>query len=327
MSQQSNGAAIMTILKQTPATEVANLPFVEEKFINLMQHIQRVPKNVAESVFHAEKFHFLKRINESADLRACEPLSLYGVFVDVAVNGLSLDPTKNLVYLIPSNVNVGTKDSPVWAKRAALSISPQGELAIRQRDGQIKHADNVVVVYQGDTFEPGTDSNGNKTVNYQLNINHSTVIVGAYIRIVRMDGSVDFQWLLKADVDRLAGYSERKNKGKANALYTSNNGQIDPGFLAAKMIKHAFKTYPKAKIGGSFSQLETDKVELNDEDIYGFNTPQALPEPSVKNLGEPSMIVTPAKQSYQAQEAAILMTDDGENHYGSVKVNSAEEGF
>lgn len=325
MSENQSGKAIMAVLKETPAAEVANLPFVEEKFIKLMQHIQRVPKNVAESVFHAEKFHFLKRINENADLRACEPLSLYGVFIDVAVNGLSLDPTKNLVYVIPNNVNVGTKESPIWAKRAALSISPQGELAIRQRDGQIKYADNVVIVYEGDEFQPGTDAAGNKTVHYKLNVSHSTVIIGAYIRIVRVDGSVDFQWMLKADIDRLAGYSERKNKGKVNALYTSNNGQIDSGFLAAKMIKHAFKAYPKARIGGSFAQLETDKIELTEEEIYGLDTKE-LPDPSVKNLGQPTMMVTSPEPSYEAKAAKLQMQSSGQPELnGSVTVQDADE--
>lgn len=48
---------------------------------------------------------------------------------------------------MPGNVNVGSKDTPQWVKRASLGLfSPYGELAIRQRAGQIKYADNPVIV-------------------------------------------------------------------------------------------------------------------------------------------------------------------------------------
>ena len=78
---------------------------------------------------------------------------------------------------------------------------------------------------------------------------------------------------MKADWERLAVYSEKKNFGKANALYTSFNGGIDPGFLAAKMIKHAFKSYPKVSLRGQFTQLapEPEEAPPAAEEIYGFN--------------------------------------------------------
>ena len=48
-------------------------------------------------------------------------------------------------------------------------------------------------------------------------------------------------------------------------------GQIDPGFLVAKCIKHAFKTYPKARIGHAtqLSRSRWMKPEISD-DIYGI---------------------------------------------------------
>ena len=47
-------------------------------------------------------------------------------------------------------------------------------------------------------------------------------------------------------------------------------GQIDPGFLVAKCIKHAFKTYPKARVGRA-TQLESQQVDETEitDDIYG----------------------------------------------------------
>ncbi|MBK7883033.1 MAG: recombinase RecT [Chitinophagaceae bacterium] len=43
-------------------------------------------------------------IQENAKLAECSKLSLYGCFLDVAVNGLSFDPTMKHVYLVPYNV-------------------------------------------------------------------------------------------------------------------------------------------------------------------------------------------------------------------------------
>jgi recombinational DNA repair protein RecT len=290
---------IMQMLQQTPASKIPSLPQVEKKFVDLVMKIQRQPQSVAEAIFHAETFHYLKLINENQGVRECEPLSLYGCFVDMAVNGLSFDPTKKLCYIMPGNVNVGTKETPQWVKRASLAISPYGELAIRQRDGQIKYADNPVIVYDGDVFKPFVGEDGQKRVQYELNINHGSTIVGAFIRLVRNDGTTDVHWLLKEDIERLKGYSEKKNRGYANALYSSQNGGIDPGFLGAKMIKHAFKSYPKVKIGGQFA-VEDPLTKENPEDIYGFD-PTKLPIPT--QLPEPTYIAE--APSHQAQMAAV----------------------
>lgn len=265
----SNQTSMIQVLRSTPANSLPEIPQVEKRFTDLVMKVQQQPKGVAEAIFHSEKFHYMKLINDNQALKQCDQLSLYGCFLDMAVNGLSFDPTKKLCYIIPENVNVGTKDNPKWEKRAKLEVSPYGELAIRQRAGQIKYADDPVIVYEGDEFRPMV-KDGKKYVDYALNLNHSNVIVASFIHIVRPDGSSDYHWLLREDIARLKSYSERKNKGTANALYTSQNGQIDPGFLAAKTIKHAFKSYPKVNLRGEFAQLEKP-VEEEEIDIYGVD--------------------------------------------------------
>ena len=102
-------------------------------------------------------------------------------------------------------------------------------------------------------------------------------MIGAFIRIVRCDGSEDYQWLLEGDITRLAKYSAKNNsyykngqrvEGKANELYSSQEGGIDPGFLENKMIKHAFDAYPKVRIG-QFTQIQSEQEEESIID-YGF---------------------------------------------------------
>ncbi len=155
-------------------------------------------------------------------------------------------------------------------KRAILEISPYGELALRIQAGQIAYADRPIVVFEGDKFQPLVNDQGNKIVSYSAAIPRaSKKIIGSFIKLIRPNGSFDFFWMLPEDIERLAGYSKKKNRNTgANSLYTSNDGQIDTGFLEAKTIRHAFKTFPKLKLG-QFSQLQQeDTVQAVD---YGLN--------------------------------------------------------
>ena len=93
--------------------------------------------------------------------------------------------------------------------------------------------------------------------------------------------------MMEGDIERLKHYSEKANSrydqqarkrvlGDANALYTSNGGGIDPGFLENKMIKHAFDAYPKVRTG-KFTVFETQ--EEPQEIDYGFNVEEIPTEP------------------------------------------------
>jgi len=84
------------------------------------------------------------------------------------------------------------------------------------------------------------------------------------------------------DIQRLIGYSKKNNghwehgtrvDGLANALYghSSDGSDIDTGFLCAKVIKHAFKNFPRIAIGdGAVMQADEDnqpREEKKDEDV------------------------------------------------------------
>ncbi len=142
---------------------------VGDRFVGLYNNVHGVQNG---GLFYAkEKFNFLKMIQESSDLKECTKLSLYGCFLDVAVNGLSFEQgPKPLTYVTSRNINVGGKATPIWEKRAQLVISPYGELLMRMRAGHVKHVDNPVIIYQGDKFEPGIDPQGQKHVIYKMEI-------------------------------------------------------------------------------------------------------------------------------------------------------------
>lgn len=278
MNNPTAKLVIEELKKMTPQQMVED-PRIEEKFVSLYNNIHG--SQSGEMLYHKAKFDFLRIVSEKQDVRESTVLSLYGCFLDVAVCGLSLEQgSKPHVYIIAKNFNVGTKEAAKWEKRSNMVVSPYGELVQRMRAGQIGHTDNPVIVYEGDHFQPVTDKGG-KYVEYRAAIpRKSSVIIGAFIIITRLDGSKDCQWLLKEDVDRLKGYSARQNKNSgANALYTSNGGQIDPGFLEAKMIKHAFDTYPKVRTGNftilATQQLPDDKIDYGVDDNKTFEEQQA----------------------------------------------------
>ncbi len=116
----------------------------------------------------------------------------------------------------------------------------------------------------------------------------SATIIGCWVSMHLPGGFIDFKWLLKDDIERLAKYSEKGMGGTANALYKSNNGQIDAGFLEAKTIKHAMRTCPKLRT--------SDVVSFDGEEEYAaaevtgstFDVPSA---PATDGAAEPQSFV------------------------------------
>lgn len=279
MSSQTQVANYLESL--SPAQLVADKK-VTEKFVTLYNAIHGGA--VGESIYQKEQFNFNKLIQETPALQECTKMSLYGCFLDVAVNGLSLDNTsKPLAYMVSRNAKTKTANGQeAWEKRASIIVSPYGELLMRMRAGHIKKADNPIIVYEGDTIKVGLNAQGHRVVkeyDAQIPRKQGAKIIGGFLRIERHDGAFECSWVDIAEIERLKGFSNKQNRGtaaesKANALYTSNNGQIDSGFFEAKIIKHAFRSYPKIRIG-DFTGLQTEAEEPETAINYNLaETPQ-----------------------------------------------------
>lgn len=272
---------VMTALKAASPVELVELDFVKDKFITL--HNQFNGSSRGEQEYHVQVFNYKKMLSEKPDLRECSPLSLYGAFLDINVNQLSLEQgNKPDCYITSRNFKVGEKEGKaVYEKRAQLAISPYGEVKMRMRSGQIKYADNPIVVYDCDTFKVGLNDRGKLVVKeYEAVVPtpRDAKIIACFVRVERPDGTFEMPYLDMKEVDRLRAYSNKNNFGnatndKSNALYTSNGGQIDSGFLKAKTLKHAFKSYPKVPTG-KFTSLEPSlEEEAMPVDVdYGIDT-------------------------------------------------------
>lgn len=273
--------------------DIATNEFVRDKFISIYEAMWTPTTGVpGEAAYERESRNFNRILGEKEDIRKkCTRFSIFTAFLDVAISGLSLDAgAQAQAYLLSQSIAVDSKyengeKKSVYQTHCVLRISGYGELVYRARIGQIRHADNPIIVYSEDEFEYG-ERNGNKFVNYTCRQPHTSGnIVACYMKITRADGSVDYSVMLPEDWSRLAGYSARNNARwdkdkrqwtnlKPNALYGQQQDgtlKIDTGFLIAKCIKHAFKSYPKARVGRA-TQLESqqvDEIEIND-DIYGL---------------------------------------------------------
>ena len=261
-------------LQTMKATDVRD-ERVKTQFINIYNSIW---KEGGEAAYEREAIYFNQQLREKPGLRECSGTSIFYSFIDLAVRGLTLLPgTQALCYLIPRSAKVGVdeKGKDVWEKVCNLTISGYGELLLRRKAGQILHADNPTIVYEGDTFQFG-EKDGHKIVNYMSCFpRRSNRIVACFMKITRIDGSVDYSVMTENDWLRLKSYSDKQNTffdrktnqyvTRPNELY-NKDGQIDTGFLMAKCIKHAFKTYPKLQIGRGTS-LESDMTEQPVYDI------------------------------------------------------------
>lgn len=277
-------------LNELKPLEIVRNDKVRDKFIQIYEAMWTPSTGVSgEAAYEKESRNFNRLLSEKEDIRKkCNHFSIFTSFLDVAISGLTLEPgTKAQAYLLSRSIAVdsyidehGQKKNR-YETQCVLTVSGYGELVLRARCGQIRHADNPVIVYEEDSFEYG-ERNGQKFVNYTCRIPHTTGhIVACFMKITRADGSADYAVMLPEDWQRLSNYSARQNskysnqtrqwvQGKPNALYTAQGGQIDPGFLVAKCIKHAFKTYPKARVGRA-TQLESQQVDETEitDDIYG----------------------------------------------------------
>ena len=269
-------------LNSLDAVKLVENEAVSANFINTFAKIHGRSDYNAQMVYEREAMYYKKALSGDAKLKDCTRLSLYSVFMELAITGLSIQPgSKSEAYLEARGTKTGgTKESPVFSNIAYLRITAYGELNLRIMAGQIVRMYNPVVIYEGDTFQPMTNSSGELIVQYQPRIpRQSKKIIGCWVRIQLPDGSNDFKWLLEDDYDRLKKYATTKtqNGSYTNPLYSSENGGIDPGFLEAKTIKHAMRAYTKLRIGENVAfDDELDATEEQDKRQPFGNQPPAL---------------------------------------------------
>jgi len=251
-------------------TTLVDQKAIMNSFISTRMRMHHDSVEDAKATYEREARYFKRLVSASTKLKTATGLSLCSVFFEVAITGLSLQPGGKADAFIESRgTKTGEKrdNKDVYIEIASLSVSAYGELNMRIKAGQIIRMSNPIVLYEKDHFQPMTTGRGELTIDYKAEIPRtSNTIVGVWCAVYLPHNGIDFKWLLEADIKRLMEYSIPKYQGAtANKLYTSNNGQIDTGFLEAKCIKHAMRAYTKLKVSDNI-QFEKSVDDIESEE-------------------------------------------------------------
>ena len=287
MAENANNQAWFDILDPVRLVDDEK---VKKQFIDTYSKIHKVSQEDAEVIYNKEAIYYKQALNSNDKLRACTKISLYSAWLEIAIIGTSIQPgSKSLAYLESRGTQ---KPDKSWINTCRIVLSAYGELEARIKSGQILVMLNPIVVYDGDTFQPRTNDRGEVYVDYAAKIpRQSNTIIGSWVRMIVPGNISDFKWLTVYDIERLKKCSIPKSgNGGANALYTSVNGGIDPGFLEAKTIKHAMRSKGKLKVS-SVVALEGE----DDEDEAPVNT-TSFAEPTQED--KPIQIVTNPDESF-----------------------------
>lgn len=273
-------------LNKTPHEQICDL--AKDKFIEIYN--QKFGEG-GEVFFEEQKALFNNELLNGSFkgyLAKAPSLCIHDAFMNLAINGLSLEKgSSTLCYLMGySNYDKNTGGYNYTAK---ITYTGYGEILLRQRAGQIVRCDNPVVVYSCDEFRFG-ERDGHKFVEYikQYPRQAGSYIVACYVKIILPGGGYDYFVMDREGIDRLKTYSEKfSGKSGPNALYggvyTGNDGKeyfrdIDTGFLVSKTCKHAFKNYPKLKVGiGAQLQADIDtnqSAQEQKQEIFGSQQQQ-----------------------------------------------------
>lgn len=266
---------------------------VGQQLVTKFAQMYRVPVDEAKRFYEREKDNFSKLISQSDNLRDCTPMSIYLAFGKVMGLKLTFDNGRApLVYLIPGSRNIGTKDNQKWIKEVVAQPSPDGEKEIRINNGILKKVSQPIIVHKGDIFKERFDFEKNEVYVTEFErLDKSNEIIASFIILTEPDGHIVHKVFKPIDWNRWKAASAKKNRGVANALYTSGiDGQIDESFLKGKTTLHSFKGYkqvdfaysaPAGFVPDTAAALEINGgnlVEVFDDAVYDDQTTQELPE-------------------------------------------------
>lgn len=256
MLNENQEKAVLSVKKHinslgTVAAVIAD-PLLGNQLTTKFSEMYSLPLEEANRFYAREKDNFGKMISQSPALQACTPMSAYLAFGRVMALKLTFDNGRYpLIYLIPGNRNVGTKENPNWVSEMVAQPSPEGEKEARINTGILKKVGQPIIVHEGDHYRKFLDDEtGQIKVEYAEAEQPSTKIRGSFIRLVENDGTVVFKTFSLIDIKTWMDASAKKNRGTANALYTAGiDGQIQEAFLKGKTTLHSFKGYKQVDYG------------------------------------------------------------------------------
>jgi len=265
---------IIETLKATPPMQIASLDFVREKFVDNYNRCHG--SDSGELMYHRQLVHFNQQIAASDLLKKADSFSLYACFVTAAVNGYSLDPQDNEVYLLPIKGN-----AHLWRQAGA-------HIRRLKRTKQIQFAEQAKIVYEGDVFEV---ENG-RVVKHVEKFTTENMVAG-YVRfVVDSKGTDRFFIYRRSDWESWRKKSPNPKtiqKTGQNGPYLSeslwDNGIVngtnpEPNFLRTKIVKHAAqeKCWATGSIPADADTFANIEIDADPDEIEALTPNKMTPD-------------------------------------------------
>lgn len=181
---------------------------------------------------------------KTPELLECDPTSLFSCLLLGAQLGLEPNGPDQKAFLIP------------YKKTCSFQLGYRGMLELARRSGEIAsiHAE---VVYEKDTFELTLGLDPNLVHKPNLTETDRGAVVLAYSVAKLKDGSVDFIWMKRSDIDK----ARKANKGKSPAWET----WFDEMAKKTVMKRH-LKTLPMSiEVQDAINTDETVRTEIQED--------------------------------------------------------------
>lgn len=260
-------------------------------------------------------------MNKNPDLLLCTPQSILGSVIEAAEVGLEPTGSLSRAWLVPYNVNVGTKQNPKYEKQAQLQIGYQGLADLARNSGDVTKIESRVV-YKGDLFEAEYGTTPGITHVPAFLTSDVADIEKFYAVAYFKDRSIQFDVMTKAQVDGIRARAKSANNGPWVTDYAEMGRKtvtrrlmkslaLSPETAAAvqRDIDREVAA-PALEAGPSRSAELRKQLQARVGHVEG-------PEPVENDPGASEIVVegndTPAESAGQqtGEPAAVVAADDG----------------
>lgn len=187
-------------------------------------------KTAPDMNWEKEKLYALSSISKSDYLQKADPKSIASAVLQVAMSGLSLNPTLAHGYLIPR------------AGKCVFQPGYQGLIYLLVGSGLVKDI-NARVVYENDEFV--LEFGDNAKFIHKPATNNKGAIVGAYAEAILADGVKSYEYI---DIEEISSLARRGDANKGKTILTGA-WATDLGEMCRKtVIRRIYKYLPKTNV-------------------------------------------------------------------------------
>ncbi len=234
-----------------------------ESFTKLFELAGNEPAQ-AKVLAEKEAYHLAQLMADNADLASMPPTALMMEMRKIPLQGVSLDPSLKLAYLLVQDKRAG---------KVELIISGRGKAVQAIAQNIIKNID-VDIIFEGDntSLDAGL-------VKIVPTFKASAKVNGAIVTITWSDGRISQKFFRESHInswkkrsaDRFAIRYENNQKlatpiPNPNKNYLSFNGGIEPGFMATKALKHTLDRVGINPFPNAYKKLRQEQIDALPDD-------------------------------------------------------------